>query len=289
MYEQFGAVVQGPRVEFKLFLPDNTRDPTQYVRGGSPRIKRIHVRGDFQGVAGSQNWHLDNNFEMKKTEHPNGWLFSLAVDRDLPEGYYQYKYFVEFENETTRWVSDPITKYGGSDENENSAFVIGGNRTVVQPIVRRLPAQDLIIYETHLDDFTQEFRGTKAPVDAFRERLDYLQDLGVNAVEFMPWTAWTGSGFSWGYDPVSFFSVEYRYVNDPNKPADKLVKLMDLFNDMHQRGLHVIMDGVFNHVRAGIDPDHGFPYLWLYQVPSDSPFIGSFAGVGRDVFFEEFD
>jgi glycosidase len=286
MYEQFGAVVQGPRVEFKLFLPDNTRDPTQYVRGGSPRIKRIHVRGDFQGVAGSQNWHLDNNFEMKKTEHPNGWLFSLAVDRDLPEDYYQYKYFVEFENETTRWVSDPITKYGGSDENENSAFVIGGNRTVVQPIVRRLPAQDLIIYETHLDDFTQEFRGTKAPVDAFRERLDYLQDLGVNAVEFMPWTAWPGSGFSWGYDPVSFFSVEYRYVNDPNKPADKLVKLMDLFNDMHQRGLHVIMDGVFNHVRAGIDPDHGFPYLWLYQVPSDSPFIGSFAGGG---FFEEFD
>jgi pullulanase len=101
MYEQFGAVVQGPRVEFNLFLPDNTRDPTQYVRGGSPRIKRIHVRGDFQGVAGSQNWHFDNNFEMKKTEHPNGWLFSLTVDRDLPEGYYQYKYFVEFENETT--------------------------------------------------------------------------------------------------------------------------------------------------------------------------------------------
>jgi 1,4-alpha-glucan branching enzyme len=286
MYDKFGAVVQGPRVEFNLFLPDNMRDPSQYVRGGSPRIKQIHVRGDFQGIVGSRNWQLDNKFKMQKFEHPNGWLYKLAIDRDLAEGYYQYKYFVEFENDTQRWVSDPITKYGGNDENENSAFVIGGNRTVVQPIARRLPPQDLVIYETHLDDFTAEFRHNKAPVDAFRERLDYLQDLGVNAVEFMPWTAWPGSGFSWGYDPVSFFSVEYRYVNDPGNPADKLVKLMELINDLHQRGMHVIMDGVFNHVRAGNDPNLGFPYLWLYQDPSDSPFIGTFAGGG---FFEEFD
>ena len=286
MYEQFGAVVEDPRVEFQLFLPDNTRDARQYVRGGSPRIKQIHVRGDFQGLAGSLNWQLDSRFRMEKVEHPNGWLYRLGVDSDLPEGYYQYKYFVEFENGTTRWVSDPIARYGGSDENENSAFVIGGNDTVVQPLARRLPPHDLVIYETHLDDFTGEYRGSKAPVDAFRERLDYLQELGVNAVEFMPWTAWPGTGFSWGYDPVSFFSVEYRYVNDPTTPADKLYKLMELINDMHRRSLHVIMDGVFNHVRGGSDPNLGFPYLWLYQVPADSPFIGSFAGGG---YFHEFD
>ncbi|MGR8981657.1 MAG: alpha-amylase family glycosyl hydrolase [Gammaproteobacteria bacterium] len=286
MYEKFGAVVQGPRVEFNLFLPDNTRDPSQYIRGGDPRIRQIHVRGDFQGAAGSRNWQLDNKFAMQKVEHPSGWLYRLAVPQDLPEGYYQYKYFVEFENGTQRWVSDPVTKYGGNDENENAAFVIGGNSTVVRPIARRLPPQDLIIYETHLDDFTREFRNDKAPVDAFRERLDYLQSLGINAVEFMPWTAWPGSGFSWGYDPVSFFSVEYSYINDPAAPADKLVRLMELINDMHGRGMHVIMDGVFNHVRAGIDPNMGFPYLWLYQTPTDSPFIGSFAGGG---FFEDFD
>lgn len=286
MYENFGAVVKGSRIEFNLFLPDNARDPSQYVRGGSPRIKQIHVRGDFQCAAGSQNWQLDAAFQMQKLEHEHGWLYQLAVNHDLPEGYYQYKYFVEFENGIQRWVSDPITKYGGNDENENSAFVIGGNHTVVQPLSRRLPPRDLIMYETHLDDFTHEFRNLSAPVDAFRERLDYLQSLGVNAVEFMPWTAWPGSGFSWGYDPVSFFSVEYRYINDPNHPADKLVKLMDLINDMHQRGMHVIMDGVFNHVRAGNDSNTGFPYYWLYETPSDSPFIGRFADGD---FFEDFD
>ena len=65
MYEKFGAVAQGLRVEFNLFLPDNTRDPSQYVRGGSPRIKQIHVRGDFQGVVGSQNWQLDDKSRCK--------------------------------------------------------------------------------------------------------------------------------------------------------------------------------------------------------------------------------
>jgi 1,4-alpha-glucan branching enzyme len=46
------------------------------------------------------------------------------------------------------------------------------------------------------------------------------------------------------------------------------------------------MDGVFNHVKGGIDPNKGFPYLWLYEDPNDSPYIGSFEIGG---FFEEFD
>ena len=46
------------------------------------------------------------------------------------------------------------------------------------------------------------------------------------------------------------------------------------------------MDGVFNHVRAGINPNRGFPYRWLYQDPGDSPYIGPFE---RGGFFEEFD
>jgi pullulanase len=137
-----------------------------------------------------------------------------------------------------------------------------------------------------IDDFTSEFRGQRAPIDAVREKLDYLQELGVNGIEFMPWTSWPGGGFSWGYDPVQFFAVEYRYVHDPANPADKLFRLQTLINELHARKMHVVMDGVFNHVRAGIDPNHGFPYLWLYMNPGDSPYIGAFA---RGGFFEEFD
>jgi len=78
MYEKFGAVAEGLRVEFNLFLPNNTRDSSQYVRGCSPRIRHIHVRGDFQSVVGSQNWQLDDKFKMQKLEHPHGWLYKLS-------------------------------------------------------------------------------------------------------------------------------------------------------------------------------------------------------------------
>lgn len=285
MYEAFGAVVEGSRVEFRLFFPDNAVDPSQYVRGGPPQIREIRVRGNFQSALGGADWDFSTAPVMSREPHPSGWLWRAEID-GLPEGYYQYKYFVTFENETSRWCSDPCTRYGGADEHENAAFVIGGNFTRVRPLARPMPLKDLVLYELMIDDFTAEYRGALAPVDAVARKLDYLEELGVNAVAFMPWTSWPGGGFSWGYDPVQFFAVEYRYVHDPTTPADKLFKLKSLINALHDRNIHVIMDGVFNHVRAGIDPNHGFPYFWLYMNPADSPYIGPFE---RGGFFEEFD
>lgn len=286
MYEAFGARVTGDRVVFDLFLPDTTRDPTQYVRGGSAKIRSIHVRGDFQHHLGSADWSLDPAMRMVEVGHPNGLLYRLSLDRGLPERFYQYRYFVEFENETTRWVSDPCTKYGGAAGNVNSGFAVGGNPVAVRPHPGRKPAKDLIIYEMMIDDFTNKYRGAKAPIDAVRERLKYIQELGANAIEFMPWTAWAGRDFSWGYDPVYFFSVEFRYVDDSTEPADKLFRLSNLINAMHDKRMHVILDGVFNHTDASRNPSAGFPYFWLYQDPNDSPFIGSFSGGG---YFDDFD
>ncbi len=285
MYESFGAVVEGDSVEFRLFFPDNAVDPGQYVRGGLPRIREIRVPGDFQSRLGGRDWELATAPVMVREPHPNGWLYRARAG-GLAEGYYQYKYFVTFENETTRWCSDPCTRYGGSDEHENAAFVIGGNVTRAEPLAGRLPLRNLVLYELMIDDFTAEFRGARAPVDAVLDKLDHLERLGVNAVAFMPWTSWPGGGFSWGYDPVQFFAAEYRYVHDPATPADKLFKLKSLINALPARNIHVIMDGVFNHVRAGVDPNHGFPYFWLYLNPADSPYIGAFE---RGGFFEELD
>jgi hypothetical protein len=284
MYEQFGAVVNGSSVEFRVFVPDAAVDPLQYTRGGTPRIRTLRVTGDFQSEIGGTGWDFRGAPQLTRQQHPNGWLYRYNIP-NLGDGFYQYKYFVEFENGTTRWVSDPCSKYGGS-ENENSAFVIGGNSVAVQPIGQRLPLKDLVLYELMIDDFTAQYRGTRAPFDAVRDRLDDVQRLGVNAIAFMPWTAWPGGGFSWGYDPFAFFSVEHRYYNDPSEPLDKLFRLQTLINELHSRDLHVIMDGVFNHVQAGTSPDRGFAYHWLYQDPEDSPFTGSFSGGG---FFEDLD
>ena len=103
----------------------------------------------------------------------------------------------------------------------------------------------------------------------------------------MPLTAWPGSNFSWGYDLFSFFSIENMYLNDDAEPATKLYKLKNLFSEIQGRGIHIIMDGVFNHVRAGANnPSNGFGYYGLYQNPADSPYIGEF---GRGGFFWEFN
>ncbi len=286
MYEQLGANVTGDKVEFCLFFPDKSRDPSQYESGGLPCIDKIAVVGDFQSQLGQKNWDMNVAQLMQKEAHPKGWLYRCQLPKKLAEGFYQYKYYVTFENTTTRWCTDPCSKYGGDPATGNSAFVVGGNVATVKPIAPRLAPKDLIVYECMLDDFTAEFLGARAPVDAFWDKLDYLQSLGVNAIEFMPWTAWAGSGFSWGYDPVQFFSVECRYINDSAAPADKLVRLKNLINELHRRGIHVIMDGVFNHVVGATDPSRGFGYRSLYQDPGESPYIGNF---GRGGFFDEID
>jgi len=284
MYESFGAVVTDDSVAFTVFFPDNLIDPTQYQRGGSPRIARMRVTGDFQSAVGGVDWDHANAPLLVKGSHPKGWVYTAAVS-GLPAGFYQYKYFVEFADGTTRWCSDPCSKYGGPAF-ENSGFVVGGAVIPVVPLAERLPLEQLVIYELMLDDFTAEYRAGRAPLDAVLDKLDYLVALGVNAIEFMPWVAWPDSGFSWGYDPVSFFTVEYNYYNDDADPLMKLRRLSLLINELHRRGMHVIMDGVYNHAYAGDYPNLGFAYYWLYQNPDDSPYIGTFGAGG---FFAEFD
>jgi len=211
-------------------------------------------------------------------------LYTFHI-KHLPDEFYQYKYFVTYEDGTTRWCGDPCAKYVATEQ-ENAAFIIGGHTTNVIPIDNRIPIHDLVIYELMIDDFTAGFRKDMAPIDAIKKKVDYLVDLGVNAIEFMPWTAWRGGEFSWGYDPFLFFAVENRYIEDPTNPLDRLYRLKILFMELHRRNIHVIMDGVFNHVDAGLNPGRGFPYHWLYLDPNDSPFTGGFAGAG---YFEEFD
>ena len=159
----------------------------------------------------------------------------------------------------------------------NAGFVIGGSQpadNVISPVAGgRLPLRDLIIYEMMIDDFTDEYRGARAPLDAVRDKLGYLKGLGINAILFMPWTAWNDSRFSWGYTPSLYFSVDYRYANDLFQPAEKLSWLKKLIDACHREGIHVIMDGVFNHVYTG------FPYQQFYQkYAADCPYTGQFGG-----------
>ena len=89
------------------------------------------------------------------------------------------------------------------------AFVVGGSPVSVTPLdpAKRLSGEDLILYELMISDFTSGLLNGRAPVDAVADKLTYIKNLGINAIEFMPWIAWPDSDtFSWGYDPAYLLS-----------------------------------------------------------------------------------
>lgn len=294
MAEKFGAFQvgsdeNGGAVEFRIFFPDRAVDPGQYApqpegkhvaNYGDPEIASIQVVGDFQPQLGLAAWDTATAPFMLRQGHPKGFVYGYRTER-LEKGFYQYKYFVTFTDGKTLMVGDPCARYGGS-ENQNSGVVVGGSHPEVIPLANgRKPYRDLVTYEVMIDDFTAGYRGLRAPIEAVGDKLDYLQSvLGVNAILFMPWTAWPGDDFSWGYTPHQYFSVEYRYANAMKEPAEKLSLLKTLISECHRRGIHVILDGVFNHV-GDASPDGeanaiGFPYHWLYRNPDASPYTGKF-------------
>ncbi len=97
-----------------------------------------------------------------------------------------------------------------------------------------LPLADYVLYELHTGTFTPE--GTFA---ALADKLDYLKQLGVNAIEIMPVAQFPGSR-NWGYDGVFPFAVQHSYGG-----ARGLQQLVDI---CHQKGLAVVLDVVYNHL-----------------------------------------
>ncbi|MGV3656559.1 MAG: malto-oligosyltrehalose trehalohydrolase [Chitinophagaceae bacterium] len=96
------------------------------------------------------------------------------------------------------------------------------------------PLESYILYELHTGTFTPE--GTFAGIE---QKLDYLVDLGINAIEIMPVAQFPGSR-NWGYDGVFPFAVQDSYGG-----AEGLQKLVDA---CHSKGIAVVLDVVYNHM-----------------------------------------
>lgn len=98
---------------------------------------------------------------------------------------------------------------------------------------KNIPLKEMIQYELHTGTFTPE--GTFAGI---RSKLDYLKELGVNTIELLPVSQFSGKR-NWGYDGVYPFAVQNSYGGAK--------ELMALVNECHQKGIAVIMDVVYNH------------------------------------------
>ena len=97
---------------------------------------------------------------------------------------------------------------------------------------------NLIIYELHAGTFNAKQEGKPGDFYGVIEKLDYLQELGINAIEIMPPFEFPGD-FSWGYNPAYPFSIESAYGG-----ADAFKSLIKA---AHEKGIAVILDVVYNH------------------------------------------
>ena len=120
---------------------------------------------------------------------------------------------------------------------------------------------DTVIYELHVGGFTRnpnsgvkdEARGTFA---GLVEKIPYLKDLGITAVELMPVFQYDPSdGNYWGYMPLNFFSPHHGYLSDRTVKAQHNV-MRDMIKALHQADIEVVIDVVYNHTVEG---DHMGP------------------------------
>jgi isoamylase len=132
-----------------------------------------------------------------------------------------------------------------------------------QPLHR--PFVETVIYELHVRGFTRHPSSGIAPEKSgtyagLVEKIPYLKDLGVTAVEllpvfqFDPQDAPPGLVNYWGYQPVSFFAPHHAY-SSRKEPLGALDEFRDMVKALHRAGIEVILDVVFNHTTEG--GEHG--------------------------------
>ena len=120
---------------------------------------------------------------------------------------------------------------------------------------KNISMEELIIYELHVGTFSPE--GT---FDGVIQKLDYLLDLGINAVELMPISQFPGER-NWGYDIASPFAIQNSYGG-----PDGLKRLVD---SCHRKGIAIIIDAVYNHLgpEGNYMTSFGPYYTDKYNIP----------------------
>lgn len=160
------------------------------------------------------------------------------------------------------------------------------------------PFEDLVIYETHVRGYTKDkSSGVSAPgtFAGLKDKIPYLKDLGINAVELMPIfefdemeSARVVDGVQlynyWGYNTVSFFApnTSYAFNEEHNHEGDELKSLIKA---LKEKGIEVILDVVFNHTAEGNEMGPCFSFKGIdnnvyYMLTPDAHYY-NFSGCGN--------
>jgi len=290
-------------------------DGITYNADGSVTLSLYAPDKDFVYVIGDfSNWEVDADYFMN--QDGDHWWITIPSSALSGQEEYDFQYFVDGEIRT----SDPFAYkvrtpadggisediYPGlesypSDQTENMVSVIRPGQqndsfsfSPFEPPER----EDLVVYELLVRDFVE-----RSSFTVLQDTLDYLDRLGVNAVELMP-VANFGGNNSWGYNPNAHLALDKSY--GPPEAFKQFVEAA------HNRGIAVIMDVVYNHITAqsplsqlyganvdnpflepqpGEDPnaDRGFCDDFFQELNHGSPFIKNYIDRANEYWLEEFN
>jgi hypothetical protein len=212
-----------------------------YFQLYAPGKSYVHLNGDMT------NWQLRSDFQMKRTTGGNRWWIKVPLDEGSR---YNYQYVVDgtlrIGDPYSTLILDPFNDGGitaetypdmpqypyGLTSGMVSSFVVE-DIEVTAPLNPKPAKTDLIIYELLMRDFLHAHSYA-----ALQDTLDYLQRLGVNAIELMPVQEYEGN-IGWGYNPSYHMALDKYYGS-----ADAFRTLIE---ECHSRGIAIILDVVYNH------------------------------------------
>ena len=228
-----------------------------YAASKTEPAKNVFVVGDFN------NWTISNDYQLKQANDSAYFWIELTGLNPGQEYAMQYVvvradgkvvrisdlYSEKVLHGDDKWISGYKSNYPA--QGDGYVTVLQTNKPTFKWSdatlnFKRPNKNNLVIYELWVYDHTPS-RNIKGLID----RLDYIEDLGVNAVELMPITEFDGND-SWGYSPNHFFALDKAYGT-----SDDLKTFID---ECHKRGIAVILDMVFNHA-TGLNPMNKlYPY-----------------------------
>ncbi len=216
-------------VSQRPFMGATPYDAGVTFRVWAPFAARISVAGDF------------NNWSPAATP-----LFSEGNgcwSADVPGAGVgnQYKFCILDAAQSRLWRNDPYARAITHGDGGLNSLIAATDETYSTPGYSTPPWNELVIYELHIGSFVFDpaSRRKFGSFDAAIGKLDYLRDLGINAVEIMAVAEFDGD-ISWGYNPAYIFAIEDEY-GGPNG-------FRNFVTEAHRRGIAVILDVVYNHL-----------------------------------------
>jgi len=253
--DDLGLTYSGEQTSFRLW---------------SPTAKEVILHLYDNGVEGDP---LESH--SMKSDLQGTWTLSLEGDHAGKFYTYQINVDGQWKNETP----GPYAKAVGV--NGARAYILDMSDTDPEGWEHdsRPPlagVQDIIIYEIHIRDMSTHpssgivnkgkflgltETGTRSP-EGEMTGIDHLKELGITHVHILPIfdfrsideTRLEENTFNWGYEPLNYNAPEGSYATDPYDPAIRIQELKSMIKTLHENGIRVIMDVVYNHTGFG-DPE----------------------------------